>query len=209
MTKTAFLFLLFLFQFQIAACAEISTAIPSVGGISFASDGSLLRFNIAGNGQDIAVKGDVPWSLMTESGGAKQSFKVNRISLVSAKRQTVLLSLSSSDLPEVSVVVELVADGQTVKATVLRVSSPIITGVSTQFQMPEDFDCQLGYPAYSPFHHSCSNARGTVAAFCITGNCENKVQFDSAFVPRFGATLTRPTFFSRRGRETSKPSPNL
>jgi len=50
MTKTAFLFLLFLFQFQIAAFAQTSTAIPSVGGISFAADGLLLRFNIAGNG---------------------------------------------------------------------------------------------------------------------------------------------------------------
>lgn len=187
MTKTTFLFLLFLFQFQIAAFAQTFTAIPSVGGILFASDGSLLRFNISGNGQDIAVKGDVPWSLMT----AKQSFKVNRISLVSAKGQTVALSLTSSDLPEVSVVVELVADGQTVKATVLRVSNPIITGVSAQFQMPEDFDCQLGFPSYSPFHHSCSNARGTVAAFCLTGNCDNTVQSDAAFVPRFGATLSR------------------
>lgn len=192
MTKTAFLFLLLLFQFfQIAALAQTSAVIPPVGGISFATNGSLLHFNISGRGQDIAVKGDVPWSLMTESAGKQQSFKVNRISLVSAKRQTVLLSLSSSDLPEVSAIVKLVADGQTVKATVLRVSSPIITGVSAQFQMPEDFDCQLGFPSYSPFHHSCSNARGTVAAFCITGNCDNTVQVDSAFVPRFGATLSR------------------
>ena len=186
MTKTAFL--LFLFQFvQIVAFAQTSPAIPSVGGISLATNGSLLRFNISNGGQDIAVKGDMPWSLLT----AKQSFKVNRISVVSAKKQTVALELSSSDLPDVSAVVELVADGQSVKVTVSRVSSPIITGVSAQFQMPEDFDCQLGFPPYSPFHHSCSNARGTLAAFCISGNCDNTVQVDSAFVPRFGATLSR------------------
>ena len=186
MIKT--IFLLFILQFfQITANAQTSDIIPSVGGISFASNGSVLRFNISNGGQNIAVKDDIPWSLLT----AKQSFKVNRISLVSAKRDFISLSLSSSELPEVSAVVELIADGQSVKITVKNVSSPIITGVSAQFQMPEDFDCQLGFPAYSPFHHSCSNARGTIAAFCISGNCDNTVQYDSAFVPRFGATLSR------------------
>ncbi|MDQ3180632.1 MAG: LamG domain-containing protein [Acidobacteriota bacterium] len=184
--------MLFLFQFfQAAAFAQTSQAIPQVGGILFASNGSLLRLKISGNGQDIAVKGDVPLSLITELGGTKQSFKVNRISLVSAGRQAVSLSLSSSDLPEVSAIVEFVAGGQSVKVTVVRVSNPIITGISAQFQIPEDFDCQLGFPSYSSFHHSCSNARGTVAAFCITGNCDNTVQFDAATMPRFGATLSR------------------
>ena len=192
MIKTAFLFPLFLFYFfQISACAQTSAAIPSVGGISFDAAGSLLRFNIAGNGQNIAVKGDVPWSILTESGGKKQSFKVNRISTVSAKGQTVILSLSSTDLPEASVAVELNGDGQTVRATVVSVSSPEITGISAQFQVPEDFDCQLGFPSYSPFHHSCSNANATAAAFCVTGNCDNTVQIDSAFTPRFGAVLSR------------------
>jgi len=191
MTKTAFLFLLFLFLFvQITACAQTSQAIPTVGGISFAPNGELLHFNISNGGQDIAVKGDVPLSLITGSGDAAQSFKVNRISVVAAKKDSVSLSLSSSNLPAASAVVELVVDGQSVKFTVGKVSSPVITGVSAQFQMPEDFDCQLGFPLYASFHHSCSNSRGTVAAFCITGNCENKVQYDSAFVPRFGATLS-------------------
>lgn len=186
--KTAFLFLLFFLQlFQITACAQVSESIPPVGGISFASDGSLLHFNISNGGQDIAVKDDFPWVLITE----KQNFKVNRISLVSAAKQAVLLKLSSSDLPEVSAVVKLVADVQSVKVILKNVSNPIITGVSAQFQMPEDFDCQLGFPPYSPFHHSCSNERGTVAAFCISGNCDNTVQYDLAFVPRFGATLSR------------------
>lgn len=186
--KYAFLFLLFLFQlFQITAFAQISEQIPPVAGILFASNGSLLRFDISGGGQNIAVKDNIPWSLITE----KQNFKVDRISPVSNLKQTVSLKLSSSESPELSAVIAFVAEEQSVKVTVTSVSNPKITGISAQFQMPEDFDCQVGFPPYLPFHHSCSNARGTVAAFCISGNCDNTVQYDSAFVARFGATLSR------------------
>ncbi len=192
MYKLLFAALLFFIQcFQLTASGQISEKIPAVGGISFAGDGSLLRFNISGGGQDIAVKNDVPWSLITGSGNSKKSFKVNRISLVLAQGQSVSLELSSTDLPDSSAMVELTSDEQSIKATVKRVSGQLITGISVQFQMPEDFDCQVGFPPFFSAHHSCSNARGTVAAFCITGNCDNTVQYDSAFIPRFGATLSQ------------------
>lgn len=186
--KYAFLVIIFIIQvFQITVFAQKSNNIPPISGISFASDGTLLRFVISNGGQNIAVKGNNPWSLVTE----KQIFKVDRISPVSNGKQNVSLKLSSSKSPELSAVVAFAAEEKSIKVTVVSVSDPRITGISAHFQMPEDFDCQPGFPPYSPFHHSCSNTQGTVAAFCITGNCDNTVQYDSAFVPRFGATLSR------------------
>ena len=68
---------LFLFPiFQIACFAQ-------TGGISFAPNGSAAQFRVGGSGQDIALRDDKPFSLLVETSGNRQSYKVDKISTVS------------------------------------------------------------------------------------------------------------------------------
>jgi len=179
--------LLFLFPlFQFACFAQ-------TGGISFASNGSPVQFRIGGSGQNIALSDDKPFSLLVEANGKRQSYKVDKISTGSASAQKTVLLLTSSQLPGNSATVEISANSQSAIFTVSKTSGAQISGVSMRLAMPDDFDCQIGNPTYAASGHSCSSvARGTVAAFCLDGNCENTTQFeDPSLQGKLGADLLR------------------
>lgn len=186
MIKKTFIAFLFLFQiFQISSFAQ------QTGGISFAPNGAVSGFKI--NGQDIAVRGDFPWNFFTESNGVKNNFRVDKIAVVSTSAQKTTLLLSASALPGTSATVDLIADTQSVKFTVVKVSNAAIAGISLRFSMPDDFDCQIGNPTFAASGHSCSSvSRGTVASFCVDGNCENTTQFENVTLnAKLGAELSR------------------
>lgn len=172
--------------FQIACAAQ-------TGGISFAPNGSLAQFRIGGSGQDIAVRDDKPFSLLVEANGKRQSYKVDKISTVSASAQKTVLLLTSSQLAGNSATVEISANTQSSIFTVSKTSGAQISGVSLRLTMPDDFDCQIGNPTYAVTGHSCSSVtRGTMAAFCLEGNCENTTQFDDPSLQgKLGAEVLR------------------
>ncbi len=163
---------LFLFPvFQVAVIAQ-------AGGISFDANGT-VKFLIEESGQNIALSDDRPFSFSVETNGKRQSYRVDKISTVSASAQKTVLLLTSSLLPGNSATVEVSEKTQSAIFTISRVSGSQISGVSLRFAMPDDFDCQIGNPTYLATGHSCSSVtRGTVAAFCLDGNCENTTQFD-------------------------------
>ena len=121
--------------------------VAQTGGISFDANGT-VKFLIGESGQNIALSDDMPFRFLVETNGKRQSYRVDKISKVSASGQKTVLLLTSSLLPGNSATVEVSERAQSAIFTISKVSASQISGVSLRFAMPDDFDCQIGNPTY-------------------------------------------------------------
>ncbi|MBL8950935.1 MAG: hypothetical protein JNK82_09180, partial [Myxococcaceae bacterium] len=141
--------------------------------------------------------------------------------LTPARHVATSLSVLSVDLGGAAVVV--IGDGEgrsatlrleplaasTLKVKVLAHSAGVV-GVAFRLSMPADAECPAGEPGYVHVHHHCTSPRGTVASFCASDSCDNRVTLADdtsgtgdplVDLPRVGAELTQTSFTPLAGAE--------
>ncbi len=166
------------------ASTSVIQAIPGgirVGSAKFTTTGMLVEFTLPG-GPNIVPAPHRPF-VMT---AGPTRYVVDSLSVVGTKL-VPLLHLASSQDParwvelsaelNTGALVLTVADSS--DGAVLTDDVPVpaaALGLDTQFVLPTRFDCQSGMTSFSAGAHSCSAADGTIAAFCMTGNCDNRVE---------------------------------
>lgn len=149
----------------------------TIGGLTFDGDGFLNSHIISGSNAELV---SVPYRPFNITYGS--NFPVDSLVVLSESFDRATVRLSAGAWTNLWIDVELRAETNAVFFTIVGANEPELDwliqkpdlGLDTRFIPPLDFECQLGYVGWTPGSHTCSYSKGTLGAFCTTGNCENR-----------------------------------